>query len=90
LKQVKRKHDPYSKLKAYLNQINMSQVQLAQYLGLSKSALNQKMNGTGGDFTIKEVRAICTKLNISADEFFINPKVSNTKQNGLIKSDEPA
>lgn len=80
MKEVKRRHAPYTKLKAYLNEIGLSQVELARSLGLSKSALNQKINGTGGDFTIREVRQICKLLNISADEFFIEPKVSNSKQ----------
>jgi transcriptional regulator with XRE-family HTH domain len=80
MKEVKRRHAPYTKLKAYLNEIGMKQSDLAKLLNKSKSALNQNLNGTGGDFSLSEVRLICQTLNISADEFFIEPKVSNTKQ----------
>lgn len=84
MKDVKRRHAPYTKLKAYLNEIGMKQSQLAELLNKSTSAINQNLNGTGGDFTLSEVRIICTTLGISADEFFIEPHVSNTKPNTLL------
>lgn len=85
MKEVKRRHAPYSKLKAYLDEIGLPQVELAKILGLSKSALNQKLNGTGGDFSLREVRKICLTLNISADEFFIDQNVSKSKLRQLEK-----
>jgi DNA-binding XRE family transcriptional regulator len=79
-KEVKRRHAPYTKLKAYLNEIGMTQAELAKLLNKSRYALNQNLNGTGGDFSLSEVRLICMTLGISADEFFIEPQVSKTKQ----------
>ncbi|WEZ09978.1 helix-turn-helix transcriptional regulator [Priestia flexa] len=80
--EVKRRHLPYTKLKAFLSEIDVKQKDLAQTLGISNVALNQKINGTGGDFSLEEVRKICRHLNISSDAFFIEPQVSKmiTKQ----------
>lgn len=80
MKEVKRRHPPYTKFKAFLDESGVNQEQLAKLLKKSKSALNQKLNGTGGDFSMKEVRQICTLFGISADEYFVRPEVSNTKQ----------
>lgn len=77
---VIRRHAPYNKLKFYLKEHDILQEKFAKDLGISPSAFNQKLNGTGGDFSMKEVRAICKKLNISADDFFISLEVSFTKQ----------
>lgn len=79
MNEVKRRHVPYTKLKAYLDEIGMKQSELAEVLNISPVALNQKLNGTGGDFSVSEVRSICLTLGISADEFFIEPKVSKEK-----------
>lgn len=79
MKTINRRHIPYTKLKAYLNEIGMRQEELGAMIGITKSAINQKLNGTGGDFSMKEVRKICLTLNISADEYFIEQKVSKTK-----------
>jgi len=73
---VKRKHVPYTKFKAFLDENNIKQAELAALLGKSVSTLNQNLNGTGGDFSMEDVRKICLTYNISADEFFINQKVS--------------
>lgn len=81
MKNITRRHTPYTKLKAYLQEINMTQEELAKILNKSPSALNQNLNGTGGDFSLSEVRKICVFLGISADEFFVEPQVSKTKQN---------
>jgi transcriptional regulator with XRE-family HTH domain len=75
-----RRHTPYTKFKALLNEREIKQAQVAVLLRKSPSAFNQNLNGTGGDFSLSEVREICTLLEISADEFFICPKVSNMKQ----------
>jgi len=79
MRKTKRRHVPYSKFKAYLNEKGITQEQLAKKLDKSKSALNQNLNGTGGDFSMEEVRIICRMLNISADEYFVCPEVSKSK-----------
>lgn len=77
---VKRRHVPYSKFKAFMSENRIKQHELALALGKSKSALNQNLNGTGGDFAMFEIRAICSMYDISADEYFVRPEVSNSKQ----------
>lgn len=75
-----RRRVPYLKFKAFLVENNISQSELARLLGKSKSAVNQNINGTGGDFSLEEVRLICQKYNISADEYFLYPHVSESKR----------
>ncbi|MEY9097033.1 helix-turn-helix domain-containing protein [Paenibacillus sp. RC84] len=81
LKDTKRRHIPYTKFKAFLGEYGVSQGKLGELLGKSPSAINQNLNGTGGDFTITEIRKICAAFEISADEYFICPGVSKEKQN---------
>ncbi|WCR29741.1 helix-turn-helix domain-containing protein [Paenibacillus thiaminolyticus] len=76
MKQVKRRHTPYTKFKAFLEETGVKQNELAKLLGKSTSALNQNLNGTGGDFSIAELRIICTTFQISADDYFLRPEVS--------------
>lgn len=76
MKNIQRRHIPYTKLKAYFDEHNIKQQEIAELLDKSVSAVNQNLNGTGGDFSASEIRTICLKYRISADEFFINQKVS--------------
>lgn len=78
--EVRRRHEPYSKLKSYLVENRIQQREIADLLGKSVSALNQNLNGTGGDFSVPEIRLICARYNISADEYFICLGVSNLKR----------
>lgn len=73
---TKRRHKPYSKFKAYLEDKGIRQAEIAEIVGKSKTALNQNLNGTGGDLSLPDVRKICLALKISSDEFFINQSVS--------------
>jgi transcriptional regulator with XRE-family HTH domain len=78
MKNIKRRHTPYTKFKAFLDEKDINQSEIAHLLEKSTSALNQNLNGTGGDFSVSEVRTICIKFKISADEYFLHPEVSNT------------
>ncbi|MBP1905686.1 transcriptional regulator with XRE-family HTH domain [Paenibacillus turicensis] len=80
MKVINRRHTPYTKFKAFLSENGVKQSDVALLLGKSKPALNQNLNGTGGDFSLSEVRKICLHYKISADEYFLRPQVSNTKQ----------
>ncbi|MGG4552562.1 helix-turn-helix domain-containing protein [Paenibacillus humicus] len=80
MKSVNRRHAPYTKFKAFLSENGVKQSEVATLLGKSNSALNQNLNGTGGDFSLSEVRVICLHYGISADEYFLRPQVSNTKR----------
>lgn len=59
------------KFKAWLVENAISQKDLAEFLGITVVSVNRKLNGSE-DFTIKQIRAICKKYGISADEFFLN------------------
>ncbi|MGG4007302.1 hypothetical protein ABEV57_19275 [Bacillus licheniformis] len=73
MKDIKRRHTPYSKFKAFLVENNIHQREVAEMLGKSVSALNQNLNGTGGDFSLDELRVLC------ADDYFLYPGVSKKK-----------
>lgn len=75
-KTVKRRHTPYTKFKAYMAENNIKQTDLSKLLGKAVPTINQNLNGTGGDFSMADVRKICIEYGISADTYFINPKVS--------------
>ena len=73
---VKRRHVPYTKFKALMQEKNIRQKELAVLLNKTITSVNQNLNGTGGDFSMSEVRKICLAYNISCDAFFIKQKVS--------------
>lgn len=70
MKSTNRIREPYTKFKAFLMENNIKQTDLAKMLNKSKSALNQNINGTGGDFSMKDLRIIHDKLGIIVDEYF--------------------
>lgn len=65
-----RRHQPYRKIKAFLVENNISQKELGEILEKSQSAINQKLNGTGGDFSLQEARLMSEKLGIPSAYFF--------------------
>lgn len=79
MKVIKRRHTPYTKFKAFLDEKGINQKEVANLLGKSVSAFNQNLNGTGGDFSLSEIRIICLEYGISADEYFLYPEVSKEK-----------
>ncbi len=79
MKEIKRRHQPYLKFKAFLIENNIKQRDVADLLKKSISALNQNLNGTGGDFSLEEIRILCREYNISADDYFLYPQVSKMK-----------
>ena len=68
-KDIKRKRDPYTRFAIFLKENNIAQSEIARLLGKGVSAVNQNINGTGGDFTVSEVIKICETYNLSADIF---------------------
>lgn len=75
-RQIKRRHLPYSKFKAYMDENSIKQEDLAAFLGKTISCVNQNLNGTGGDFSMKEIRKICLHYHISSDKYFVDQNVS--------------
>lgn len=66
-----RRREPYFKFKAFLVEKGIKQSEVAGLIGKSTYAFNQKINGTGGDFTMTEVRLICQNYGISSDQIFL-------------------
>lgn len=58
------------KFKVYCVEHNIKQKELADLLGITVSNVNLKLNGKE-QFTLDQVRTICTHYKISADEYFI-------------------
>jgi transcriptional regulator with XRE-family HTH domain len=73
---VRRMHTPYTKFKALMQEKNIKQKELALLLNKTITAVNQNLNGTGGDFSMRDVRKICLEYDISSDTFFVKQKVS--------------
>lgn len=64
------KREPYYKFKGYLAENNIQQKDIAEMLKVSQPTLSKRLNGKGGDFTLQDVKKICTRLNIKAEIFF--------------------
>lgn len=67
---MKRIRKPYLELKAILVEKGITQTLLAEELGIGIVTLNKKLNGTGADFNLKEVRYLCKRLGIDPNIFF--------------------
>lgn len=61
----------YLKFKVFLLKNNIKQNEVADILNIDKSAFSKKINKNGGDFSLSEVKTICSHYNISGDEFFL-------------------
>jgi len=70
------KHQPYTKFMAWMKENNVSNNDIADLLAVHKSVVSKRLNGTGADFSIEEVRIICVHYGISADTYFVAYKVS--------------
>lgn len=64
------KRKPYLKLKAYFVERGITQTEVAKFLGIPKSNLSTRINGSGADFRLDEVRKICKHYCIDANEYF--------------------
>lgn len=70
------------KFKAWLVENRISQKEVAELLGVSAVAVNRKLNG-GENFTVKQIKVICEKYGLSADEFFFAECFNNATQEAL-------
>lgn len=67
---INRKRPPYMELKKFMMENHIRQREMAEILGKSISALNQNLNGTGGDFSLNEARLLINFFNIPSEYFF--------------------
>lgn len=58
------------KFKGYCAERGIKQTEISEILGITVSNVNEKINGKQ-EFTLEQVRTICKKYGISADEYFI-------------------
>lgn len=77
---------PYSKFQAFCRQERITLDEIGELLGMDKSMVSKRMNGTGADFSADDVRKICLHYGISADVFFVDKEVSFEKPNNDGKS----
>lgn len=68
----------YYKFNAWLKENRINQEEVADLIGVTRITLNKKINGSGSDFTLTEVRTIANHFHINANDFFINNLVSKT------------
>lgn len=62
----------YNKLKAYFVENGIKLKEVAELLGISRVTFSYKLNRCrNADFSLKEVRTLCRRYNLSADEFFL-------------------
>ncbi|MDF7627088.1 helix-turn-helix transcriptional regulator [Leuconostocaceae bacterium ESL0723] len=66
----KRVRPPYYELKQWLSDRQISQIDLAKTLGTTSNYINKKINGTGADFRLSEVRLLVAEYGIPVDLFF--------------------
>ena len=65
---------PYLKLKGYFISNNIPLGDVAEFLGITQSAFSKKLNKGYDDFTLDQVRKLCKRYNLDANEFFLNWK----------------
>lgn len=58
------------KFKGFLAENNISQQEVADALGITRENVNQKINGKQ-EFTLSQVKILCEKYGLSADEYFV-------------------
>lgn len=71
----KRKRPPYKEFMAWMLVNDISRKDLIELLNLSDSTLSHRLNGTGADFSMEEVRKIVDKYGNEVTRFFFNVKV---------------
>lgn len=58
------------RFKGYCAEHNIRQKEIADLLGINQSNTNEKMNGKQ-NWTLDQIRILCKRYNISADDYFI-------------------
>lgn len=68
---IKTKVQPYNKIKSYIALYDLTQKQVADDIGMSRSLLNIKINRIEGrDFSTSEAKTLADYLGIKVDDFF--------------------
>ncbi len=62
--------DKTLKFKAWLVERGIKQSEIAELLNINLTNVNEKLNGKQ-PFTLEQIKTICGKYDLSADEYFI-------------------
>ena len=62
--------DKTLKFKAWLVEKGIKQSEIAELLNINLTNVNEKLNGKQ-PFTLEQIKTICGKYDLSADEYFI-------------------
>ncbi|MEJ8751630.1 helix-turn-helix transcriptional regulator [Lagierella sp. ICN-221743] len=62
---------PYFKLKAYFVEKNIPFKDVAKLLGITEQNFSSKINRNGQDFTLPQVRKLCSEFKLDPNEFFL-------------------
>lgn len=71
---------PNLKLKKLMLERDIKQRELADVLGITQSLFSQKLNEARTKFTLPEVIALCSYLDINMHEYFFDPNVLKSGQ----------
>lgn len=66
-----RKRPPYKGFMAWMLVNDVSRKDIIELLSLSDSTLSHRLNGTGADFSIEEVRKLIATYGDSISKFFL-------------------
>lgn len=67
----KRKRPPYKEFIAWMITNDVSRNDIKLLLNLSDSTLSHRLNGTGADFSMEEIRLLIAKYGESIGKFFL-------------------
>jgi predicted XRE-type DNA-binding protein len=71
MEDTERIREPYHKFKSWMRENYITQKELADLLHVDRAKINTRLNGTGADFTLDEIRMIKETYKINTDEFFL-------------------
>ncbi|MFK8243885.1 MULTISPECIES: XRE family transcriptional regulator [unclassified Facklamia] len=69
---VNRKRPPYNEFKAWMITHSVTRNELKKLLGLTDSTLSHRLNGTGADFSLDEIRLMIGEYGNDIANFFYN------------------
>lgn len=70
MREGKRRRPPYLKFKGWMVTNGIGNQEMANFLDISESSLSQRINGSGPDFTIDEIRKIVNKYGVTLLDYF--------------------
>lgn len=67
-----RKRPPYKEFLAWMLLNDVTRKDLIELLNISETSLSHRLNGTGADFTMDEVRTIISHFGEQVAQFFLS------------------